>query len=288
MLPEAVKSACEDILGQHLLSSTILSGGDINEARLLETAAGPVFLKMNSRPAAAAMLEAEAKGLKQLTKANVLRTPLVLGLGQAGGFAFLLLEYISEGRPGPNFWEDFGAGLAALHRVSNELFGLSYDNFIGSLPQGNNRQERWATFYIGERLQPQVKQALAAGLLWDGAERQFDSLYEHISDVCPDEPSALIHGDLWSGNFLVGPNSQPVLIDPSVCFAHREMDLAMSRLFGGFAPAFYQAYQESFPTAAGLEDRLDIYQLYYLLVHVNLFGGGYSQSVRQVIRRYIG
>ena len=287
MLPEAVKSVCEDILGQQILSSTILSGGDINEARLLETPAGPVFLKMNGRLTAAAMLEAEAKGLKQLSKANVLPTPVVLGLGQAGGFAFLLLEYIPEGRPGPNFWEDFGTGLAALHRESNELFGLSYDNFIGSLPQSNNRQERWATFYIGERLQPQVKQALAAGLLWDGAERQFDALYERISDICPDEPSALIHGDLWSGNFLVGPNSQPVLIDPSVCFAHREMDLAMMLLFGGFGSRVFDAYEEAYPLAPGHEERVALYQLYPLLVHVNLFGQSYVGSVARALAQLI-
>ncbi len=286
MLPDAVRSACSQLLGRSVLGSVAVGGGDISEARLLKTPEGPVFMKMDSRPEAAAMFEAEACGLELLAQSQAVRAPCILGRGQAEGFAFLLLEYLPQSPPAPRFWESFGAALAALHRHSATLFGLDSDNFIGSLAQSNRRHGKWADFYVGERLMPQLRLALSQHRLWDAAGRQFEALFKKIPDICPEEPPALIHGDLWSGNFLVGPGGKAALIDPSVCYAHREMDLAMSRLFGGFGPAFYQAYREHFPTAPGLEDRLDIYQLYYLLVHVNLFGGGYSQSVKRIVQRF--
>ncbi len=286
MLPPPVKKACSAILGTTVYKASFLSGGDINEARLLETGQGPAFLKMNTRPNSAHMFQTEAKGLRLLGSSGAIMVPGILGQGEADGYAFLLLEYIEEASPTPAFWRRFGQALAQLHRTTNEYFGLEYSNYIGSLPQPNGRHDNWAGFYIQERLQPQLEMAVSAQKLWPEAGRQFENLYKKLPEICPDEPPSLIHGDLWSGNFMSAPGDTPVLIDPSVSFAHREMDLAMSRLFGGFSKVFYQAYQEAFPCETGLEERLDIYQLYYLLAHVNLFGGGYAQSVRRIIGHY--
>jgi len=131
-----------------------------------------------------------------------------------------------------------------------------------------------------------VNQAIANNGLWKEAPSAFNRLYKRIGEICPEEPPALIHGDLWSGNFLSAAADTPVLIDPAVSFSHREMDLAMSQLFGGFSPRFYQAYQEAYPCQPRLEERLEIYQLYYLLVHVNLFGEGYVRPVRNIVERF--
>lgn len=133
---------------------------------------------------------------------------------------------------------------------------------------------------------PQIKLAVHANLLNKADFDQFAKLFKKLPAICPTEKPALIHGDLWSGNFMVGPKREVVLIDPSTSFAHREMDLAMTQLFGGFDEAFYNTYQEVFPLENGFDQRVEIYQLYYLLVHLNLFGGGYGNSVRNILKRF--
>jgi fructosamine-3-kinase len=285
-LPPPVLEACGQLLGSSAQRAAPVSGGDINEAYRLETAHGPVFLKLNRSPQALAMFEDEARGLALLGTPGALAVPAVLGTGEAGGAAFLLLEHIQEGPRRTGFWRDFGSGLAQLHRTTQAHFGLDHDNFIGSLPQRNRTHPDWPGFYAQERLWPQLGQARSLGLLQQEDEQMLSRLCTRLTELCPGEPPALIHGDLWSGNFLAGSAGQPFLIDPSVGYAHREMDLAMSRLFGGFAPEFYRAYHEAYPLAPGLEERLEAYQLYYLLVHVNLFGQGYVPGVRRILRRY--
>lgn len=287
MLPPAVKSACEEKLDLSVSRASFIGGGDINEARLLETKQGAFFLKMNAQPGAIQMLEKEAQGLQLLRNSGAIRVPQSLGTGQAGAYAFLILEYVEEASRNQQFWENFGQALAGLHRHTDSHFGLGYSNYIGSLPQSNRRHGRWAEFYVLERLEPQVNRAISKNGLWPGATADFGRLYTRIADVCPEEPPALIHGDLWSGNFISAHGDIPVLIDPAVSYAHREMDLAMSQLFGGFSPIFYQAYEAAFPCQPGLEERIDLYQLYYLLVHVNLFGGGYAKQVQRIVKRYV-
>jgi protein-ribulosamine 3-kinase len=285
-LPSEVLAACQQVVGSPLQRALPVSGGDINEAYRLESARGQVFLKLNRTPQAQAMFEAEAQGLALLAAPGALAVPLVLGTGAAGLYAFLLLEYVHEGARGQDFWQAFGAGLAELHRTPQAGFGLDHDNFIGSLPQRNRPHPDWPSFYAAERLLPQLELARSQGLLQQGDEQQLSRLCARLPELCPDEPPALIHGDLWSGNFLAGSAGQPFLIDPAACYAHREMDLAMSRLFGGFAPEFYRAYHEAYPLAPGLEERLEAYQLYYLLVHVNLFGQSYVPGVRRILKTY--
>lgn len=286
MLPKAVKAACEEKLGLPITRASFIGGGDINEARLLETGQGPFFLKMNAGAGAIRMFEKEAMGLRLLGESGAIRVPQTLGAGQAEGYAFLIMEYIEEAGRSGQFWENFGHALAQLHRQTDSRFGLDHSNYIGSLPQSNHRHESWAEFYVLERLEPQAGMAIAEGGLWAGAAADFDKLYARIPELCPEEPPALIHGDLWSGNFISASQATPVLIDPAASYAHREMDLAMSQLFGGFSPDFYRAYEEAYPCRPGWEDRMDIYQLYYLLVHVNLFGGGYARSVQKIVERY--
>lgn len=284
-LPDAVRQACAPLLdGATILEVKSLSGGDINQARLLITDHGRYFLKMNNRPFAHRMFEAEEAGLEQLQEH--IRTPKVLGREAAGEWAFLLLEYIEEGKRTPDFWVQFGQALAEVHQHSAGQFGLEYDNYIGSLDQSNQQRESWLGFYQSQRLEPQVRMAMDKGLLWSTASSDFERIYVKLGEICPEEPPALIHGDLWGGNFLTTSNGQAALIDPAVCYAHREMDLAMSRLFGGFSQLFYESYQEHYPTAPGLEARLDIYQLYYLLVHVNLFGRSYTSAVKRIVEKY--
>lgn len=288
-LPENVRKSCEMLLGTTIEASFHVGGGDINEARRLETSGGRFFLKMNAAPQAHEMFAAEAKGLALLAKSHTLRIPKVIGHSEPGdnNRGFLILEFIEAGHRRADFWSRFGEGLAALHRIRSKYFGLEYHNFIGSLSQFNKQHNNWVTFYIEERLLPQIRLAETQNQFSTKDHENFDLLFKKLPQILPDEPPALIHGDLWSGNFLSDEQGAPVLIDPAVCFASREMDIAMSKLFGGFDREFYQVYQAAYPLLPGWEERIDLYQLYYLLVHVNLFGGGYIQSVRQVVRRYL-
>lgn len=283
----AIKQAIEAALGTSVEKVSSLSGGDINIARLIETPKGSFFVKINDSPQSAKMLETEASGLRLLGKSGVIGIPKVIAQGTTSGTAWLVLEYIAPGAPSKVFWEDFGRSLAALHQQTSDHFGLDHDNFIGSLPQSNNSRSDTITFLIEERLRPQLKMAIQSGQLNSQDAQNFENLFKKLPQLVPDESPSLLHGDLWSGNYLCSSSGQPILIDPAVSFAHREMDLAMSRLFGGFSGRFYEAYAESFPIEPGLENRLGIYQLYYLLVHVNLFGRGYVGQVRTVLSKYL-
>ncbi|MCR9100538.1 MAG: fructosamine kinase family protein [bacterium] len=286
MLAAPILQACTQAIGSPVERSRPVSGGSINAAYRLETSKGYFFLKVNDAPQAGAMMAADAYGLRLLGQGGPLRVPEVIRQGTVEGQSYLLLAFIEEGRATAAFWQAFGEGLARLHQHTAGTFGLDQDNFIGSLPQRNHRHSNWADFYREERLRPQVSRAIQQHLLWPGAEAQFDRLYERLPGLCPAEPPALTHGDLWSGNFLTAADGTPVLIDPAVSYAHREMDLGMSLLFGGFAPAFYEAYEQAYPTAPGFRERAGLYQLYYLLVHVNLFGRSYTGSVQEIVNRW--
>ncbi len=288
MLQPALLEHLETILGVRLAHAKPLAGGDINRAFLLRGNDGRAwFLKTNTAVQASDMFRTEAQGLALLGASQSIRTPKVLGHGAIPGApAFLVLEYVAPGYKNRLFWETFGRALANLHGNTSARFGFAHDNFIGTLPQSNTRHDTWAAFYAEERLWPQLLLAAEQGYFDKNAERQLDHLCKKLGWLCPAEPAAFSHGDLWSGNFLCDLAGQPVLIDPAAAFAHREVDLAMSRLFGGFDPAFYAAYEEAWPLEPGFEKRLEVYQLYYILVHVNLFGGGYVRSAQEILRRW--
>lgn len=286
-LPPSIKEAIERKLSVNIQKVTPVSGGDINIAGLLHTEQGNLFVKLNDAADSSLMLETEATGLNLLAASQSIPVASPLAIGESAGFTWLVLNFIESGQPSQKFWENFGASLARLHRQSNSYFGLDHHNFIGSLPQYNTPDNDWVSFFFNHRLKPQIDLATSSGLLSSTDESNFLALHNKLNEILPEEPPALTHGDLWGGNFICSSSEQGVLIDPAVSYAHREMDLAMSALFGGFAPTFYHAYQEEYPTAPGLENRIGIYQLYYLLVHVNLFGGGYVNQTRAVLSRFL-
>lgn len=264
-----------------------LSGGDINDAFAVSLADGRSLFVKTNRDARPFLFEAEARGLAWLADASAIRIPAVLGVGAAGEPPYLALELIHPAARKRGFDDELGRALAALHRAGAPGFGLDHDNFIGSLPQSNKGHERWADFFLAERLEPQLKLAVSSGRASAAMRRGFERLSVRLSSLTgPTEPPARLHGDLWGGNLHVDETGSPCLIDPAAYGGHREVDLAMMRLFGGFSERVFDAYREAFPLAPGSEDRVPLYQLYPLMVHVNLFGGGYAASVESVLARY--
>lgn len=264
----------------------VVSGGDINQAFKIVTSAGSYFVKYNSSPNALDMLEKEALGLALLDSAQAIQTPKVVGTGFSGQYAFLVLEFVEKQEYGKDFMAEFGHKLALLHQKSDSSFGLSHSNFIGSLVQNNQQHTTWEAFFINERLVPQLKMARDCGKLPKKVITWFDALFARLADIFPNESPALLHGDLWAGNYLCGRNQTPYLIDPAVYYGHREMDIAMTQLFGGFPNSFYEGYQRVFPLEKAWKSRIEIANLYPLLVHVNLFGGGYVDTVDKIVRKF--
>ena len=232
------------------------------------------------------MFEVEGKGLQLLHQQNDIRIPRVIGHGKNGPHQFLLLEFIEQKSRSKNYWEQLGQRLASLHRCSSEFFGLDHDNYIGSLRQYNHHNSNWINFFIEQRLDAQVRLAIKNGAVDRGWEKKFEALYAKLPSLMAVEKPSLIHGDLWSGNLITDEKGEPCLIDPAVYYGNREADLAMTRLFGGFSGEFYSAYKKAFPLPPGAERRVDLYNLYPLLVHVNLFGGSYVHSVEGILRAF--
>jgi fructosamine-3-kinase len=263
-----------------------IHGGDINETFLLDTSEGRWFLKMNDARKYPTMFERELSGLEELRAAGVISVPKPFCYGTAGNRAFLLLEYLEKGSAAPDFWENFAASVVRLHEHTRPYFGLNDANYIGSIKQYNTPYTSWAVFYAFNRLMPLAKMAFDNYRIDRPVMQQLESLCRRLPQLFPEEPPALLHGDLWSGNFLVGSNGKVVIFDPAVYYGHREMDLAMTRLFGGFDTRFYYTYQAIRPLESGWQQRLGLCQLYPLLVHLNLFGGNYFNDVKDVLQQY--
>lgn len=263
--------------------TAILGGGSINRAYRVQTSAGDYFMKHNRASLYPMMFKREAQGLQLIAASKTINTPSVIGTGNASGEDFLILEFLDRGKMHPAFWNTFGKELAAMHSVTQEYFGLDHDNYMGSLQQNNSFRMEYDEFFIENRLEPQLK---IAGSELQHLRKNFDDLFNKLRDIIPVERPSLVHGDLWSGNFLTGPDGKAWLIDPAAHFGHREADIAMTKLFGGFEREFYDAYNDAKPLEKGWEQRMDIYNLYPLLVHVNLFGGGYVQQVTAIVRRF--
>lgn len=269
-----------------ILSSSPLGGGSINEVYVLKTTIGHFCLKFNRSNAFPKMFETEAHGLELLSRARVIRIPKVIFHDKLADHSFILLEFIHSTPRVKRFFQDFGRSLACLHRNKSELYGLDYNNYMGSLSQNNCYHSDWIDFFVEERLDKQVKLAMRNGLLDAPGEKLFEKLYLRLYDLLPEEPPCLVHGDLWSGNFIVSDEGTACLIDPAVYYGNREVDLAMSTLFGGFSPDFYDSYNEEYPLIPGWKERFDLYNLYPLLIHLNLFGSSYLGSVLSILRRF--
>ena len=273
------------LTGEAPLELRPLAGGDIGRCFRAGLRSGAaLFVKSYAAHAAGgAMVAAEARGLAWLAEARALRVPRVRAASTAA--SLLLLEWVDPGTADARSDERLGQGLAALHRVGAPGFGLAEDGFLGALPQSNRCHASWADFYSAERLQPLFERAQRAGLLArrldDSIERLLVELPERVG---PPEPPSRLHGDLWGGNRLCGPGGEPVLIDPAAYGGHREVDLAMMRLFGGFSARVFDAYAEAWPLQPGHPERLPLYQLLPLLVHLVLFGRGYASGVEGALR----
>ncbi len=289
MIGAELSEALRFALGARVTGARRLSGGDINDAFELTLASGArVFLKTNDA-ADPNMFPAEARGLSWLGEASALRVPEVLAVssGRPGEPCFLVLELLEPAPRTRDFDQRLGRGLAQLHLSGAPSFGLDHDNFIGSLPQSNAAAGSWADFLWTRRFEPQLERAVASGRATSRLRAGFQRLQARLAQlVGPAEPPARLHGDLWGGNLHVDEAGMPCLIDPAAYGGHREMDLAMMRLFGGFNEAVFRAYEAEYPLAPGHAERVALYQLYPLLVHVNLFGGSYVQSVEQSLARY--
>jgi fructosamine-3-kinase len=282
-----IAAALEGAVGAKVAGTRPIGGGDINRADAVTLSDGRrLFVKWNARPPAG-MFAAEARGLAWLEEAKAVRVPRVV----AAGAGFLALELIAAATPARDFDERLGRGLAALHRFGAPRFGLDHDNFIGRLPQDNAAVQGdagWAAFYRERRLEAQLRMAGDGGLATSRMRAGFDRLFAALDDlVGPEEPPSRLHGDLWGGNLLCDDAGAPCLCDPAVYGGHREIDLAMMRLFGGFGPRVFAAYDEAWPLAAGHEERVRLYQLYPLMVHVNLFGGSYVGQVESLLDRIV-
>jgi fructosamine-3-kinase len=286
-VPSEIQNEITILLGETPHAFSLSGGGCINNGGRLSTSKEEYFLKWNDRDKYPGMFLAEGKGLELLKNSKALRIPSVIEIGETANHQFILLEYVLEKPKQKNFWETVGEGLSKQHQQKSSAFGLDHDNYIGSLRQKNQYSNDWINFFIEQRLNAQLKLALRDGKIPVSVASQFDALFKKLPSLLPIEKPALLHGDLWSGNLITDNNGAPCLIDPAVYYGNREAEIAFTRLFGGFSAAFYEAYNANYPLLTGHEKRADLYNLYPLLVHVNLFGGGYASRVVSILRSFV-
>ena len=291
-LPGRLRADVEAALGSSDRPATIVSadgvgGGCVSPvARITLEKGDRFFLKWAGPAHPPGLLAAEARGLELLRRTGTVRVPEVVATPSAGD-EWLLLEWIDAGRASPASWRALGEELAALHACRGDVFGGAEDNYIGPLPQSNVARTDWAEFWRENRLRPQLERALDTGALDTGDARRFDALFGVLDStigVGDQEGPSVVHGDLWNGNVHMAADGAPAVIDPSAYHGHREVDLAMADLFGGFGSGFREAYESSWPLEPGYPVRRAVYQLYYLLVHVNLFGAGYVSGCRNALQ----
>jgi fructosamine-3-kinase len=277
-----------DVFGSRPIASSRVHGGDANDAYKIRLTGTTVFVKTQLRPAPAVFTR-EAEGLAWLSETATVRVPRVLAVRDDAELAhrFLVLEWIESAPPAPDHDERLGRALADLHRFPCAGFGADADNYVGALPQANAATATWAEFYGARRIEPLVRHAVDGGRLPLDATRWTASVLARLPELTgPPEPPARLHGDLWAGNAMRDEHGRPVLVDPAVYGGHREVDLAMMRLFGGFGPAVFAAYEDAHPLAPGHAGRVGLYQLYPLLVHTLLFGGSYGRAAAEQLRHY--
>jgi len=282
----------ESIYGNpiQIKSFEAIGGGCINETQALKLSNGErVFLKSNPS-APKNFFTAEADGLRLLGKSkNGPNVPRPLGISTESNPQFLLLEYIESSFPKVGFASRFGQALAEMHRETQEQYGLDYDNFIGKTVQKNNLELDGLVFFREHRIRFQQELARKTRGLPKSIDKRLDLFCGKLETLLDlkDEKPALLHGDLWSGNYLASNDQVPYIFDPAVYFGLREADLAMTEMFGRLPEEFYSAYHEVFPTQPGYTERKDLYNLYHLLNHYNLFGGSYLEQADRIVRGFL-
>ena len=286
---DTIKYKIESVIADKIISQKPVSGGCINDAETVTTQSGRTFFIKTNCNSLKDMFIREANGLRELAKANIIRVPKVLYADED----FLIIENILPQNRNKLFWEIFGRNFARLHNFKSNSYGFYEDNYIGSTPQLNivSRTESldWTEFYFNKRLLYQYNLAEKNDYAGEELRRAFSQLENKIYLVLKDSNAipSLLHGDLWSGNYITDETGNACLIDPAVYYGHREADLAMTKLFGGFDNRFYSAYNEEYPLDSGYEYRENIYKLYHVLNHLNLFGPGYYQQALSLIKYYL-
>jgi protein-ribulosamine 3-kinase len=273
-------------LGVKTIRYEAVSGGSINKTFKLFTGNQTLFCKINSATKFPHLFQKEAAGLKVLGKYTPLKIPTVIDLIESKDSQILLLEWIEPTTPTRAFWKRFGEGLAALHTHTQPLFGLDTDNYMGSVLQKNSPTPDWPTFFIQNRLEPLIQQCHTQLLLNANQVALFQNLYPHIPAIFDEHPPALLHGDLWSGNFMCTSDNQPVLIDPATYYGHRSIDLGMTTLFGGFESIFYETYRYHAPFPSNYKEQWSVCNLYPLLIHLLLFGRSYLPSIERTLNDF--
>ena len=288
-LSDELKLKIENHTGSKIKSLSSISGGCISDAyKVVLQNDKNFFLKLNFN-ASADMFIKEAHGLNELKKANAIRIPEVMLFDTS----YILLEHIEAGVKSNNFFENFGRKFAQLHKFSQNEFGFYEDNYIGSNPKlnaaGEDEKADWVKFYFNKRILFQYKLAEKNRYSTDKLRKGIRLLENKFEDIMKGsaEPPALLHGDLWGGNYMIDENGEACLIDPAVYYGHREADLGMTKLFGGFNNRFYSAYNECYPLKEGYLYRENIYKLYHVLNHLNLFGSSYYTQAIALIKGYI-
>jgi fructosamine-3-kinase len=285
MLALELKEYLSDFLKVKIKHVKPISGGDISSAFKIKTESKNFFFKTNSQPNGLEMFKTEKEALTTISNTKTIATPKVYDCNSINNQAFLLLEFIESKYPESNDFKVFASKLAQLHNISSNYFGFNNHNYIGSLYQSNTKHNIWNNFYIEERLMPQLQLAYSKGFLNTKEIPDQQILKSVCSPFFEEVKPSLLHGDLWSGNYIISKTGIPFLIDPSIYFGHHEVDIAMSKLFGGFSPEFYKEYYKQIPRDNHTDRRIELYQLYYLLVHLNLFGKSYYTNVKSILNR---
>jgi protein-ribulosamine 3-kinase len=289
IIENEILKTIEEHLNQKVKSQTAISGGCISESSIIQMVSGErYFLKINNR-VPKDMFTKEANGLQEIDKSKSIRAPKV----EMAKDNFILMECIEAKNKSKKFFEDFGIQFATMHKYEGECYGFYEDNYIGSTIQknipGEEEKHDWTKYYFNKRLMFQFKLAESNGYADSDLRKHFSLLESKIDQILYSEGEnpSLLHGDLWAGNYIVDENGRACLIDPAVYYGNREADLAMTKLFGGFTKEFYSSYNEFYPLQSGHDYRENIYKLYHVLNHLNLFGSGYYQQALSLIKYYL-
>ncbi len=278
-IPNTVTDWLRGLGWGEVMGAALLSGGDISVVRRLTLRSGRSVVLKTHAAAPPSFFACEADGLAALRVPGGPRVPEVL----LSAPAFLLLEDLRPSSSAADFWPVLGEQLAVLHQTPSAQFGFAHDNFIGATPQPNPWTVNGHEFFAEQRLRFQARRALDAGRLPFADLARVERLCAMLPERVPVQPPALLHGDLWRGNVICDEEGQPVLIDPAAHWGWAEAEIGLTALFGGFPEVFYDAYTDANPLASGWRERLPIYNLYHLLNHLNLFGGGYVAQVRETL-----
>ncbi|MEM9051984.1 MAG: fructosamine kinase family protein [Bacteroidota bacterium] len=269
-----------------ILEISRVQGGSINSSFRIRTNHSLYFAKLNHLSEYPKMFELESSGLSFLQRHSPFNMPEPLIADNDDQYQWFIMTYINSAAKTEDFWESFGRSLAKMHRATSADHGLDHNNYIGTLIQRNKKIDKWHDFFRENRILPLLKIAESKGVLDNRLRHQFDILLDNVENFFPAERPSALHGDLWSGNYMIDNRGAATIFDPAVYYGHREMDIGMTKLFGGFDQKFYNSYNEDFPLESGWEERIEVANLYPLLVHLILFGRHYLGQIEATLRRF--